>query len=90
MVFDGGESGSKVYGGNELWLKAVSDLEWGLFCSAICSDVVGKFGKWEQVCPVILLEVTEDMEELFNFLVYVFGFAVCLWVKGCGERRFDA
>jgi hypothetical protein len=56
----------------------------------MCSDVVGKFSKWEQVFPIVLLKVTEDMEELFDFLVYTFGFAICLWVKGCGERRFDA
>jgi hypothetical protein len=55
----------------------------------MCLDIVGKFGEWEQVCPIVLLEVTEDMEELFDFLVYMFGFTVCLWVKGCGERRFN-
>ena len=46
-VFNYRESGGEVYRRNELWLEAIPDLEWGSSCSAVCSDVVGKFGEWE-------------------------------------------
>ena len=35
--------------------------------------------------PIVLLVVTEDVKELFNFLVYVFCFTICLGVKGHGQ-----
>ncbi len=46
--------------------------------------------KWEQVSPIILLVVAEDVEELFYFLVDVFSFFIHLGVKGCGEGLFDS
>ena len=47
LFFNSGELGNKVYWGNKLWLKAIPDLEWGMSCSTMCSDVVGEFGEGE-------------------------------------------
>ena len=45
-------------------------------------DVVGKFGKGEEMCLVICLVIAENMEELFDFLVDAFCFSISLGVKG--------
>ena len=49
------------------------------------TNVVGKFSKWKEVCPIIGLVVAKDMEELFNFLVDMFCFSISLRVKGSGQ-----
>ena len=45
-------------------------------------NVVGKFGKGEEMCPVIGLIVAENTKELFNFLVDAFYFSISLGVEG--------
>jgi hypothetical protein len=35
--------------------------------------------------PIVLLIVTEDAKELFNFLVYAFRFSISLWVESCRQ-----
>ena len=46
---------------------------------------MGKLGKWEKIGPVVLLVVTEDSKELFNFLVNTFSFSVSLRMEGSGQ-----
>jgi hypothetical protein len=79
----------EVDGGNELWLETIPDLEWGLSRGTMGSDIVGEFGKGEEVNPVVLLEVAKDTEKLFDFLVDSFCFSICLWVECGGQGGFD-
>ena len=80
--FDSRNVCGEIDRGNEFWLEPVPDLERGFPCGTMCSDVVGEFGEWEEVGPIILLEVAEYSEELFNFLVDAFCFSICLRVEG--------
>jgi hypothetical protein len=83
-LFDSGDVGSEIDWGNKFRLKTVPDFERGMACSAVGSDVVGEFGKGEEVGPVVLLEVTKYVEKLFDFLIDTFCFAVGLWVVCSG------
>ena len=63
-------------------MKTIPDLEGRASRGAMGTDVVGKFGKREEICPVTGLVVAENTKELFNFLVDAFCFSVSLGVKG--------
>ena len=53
------------------------------------ADIVSEFRKGEELQPIVLLEVTKDMEELFNFLVDSFCFSINLGVEGHREGMRD-
>ena len=44
--------------------------------------IVGELSYRKPVIPVVLLLVYEEAQELLNFLVDMFGLAICLWVVG--------
>ena len=44
--------------------------------SVMRPGVVGEFHKWDKFHPIVDLEVAEDAETLFQFLVYLFSFSV--------------
>ena len=76
--FTVGILGGQSYRWKELKLETIPDFKRGVPGSTIKSDLMGKFGKGKQISPVVLLVVTENMKELFNFLIYV-------GVKGRGQ-----
>ena len=78
-----------IYWRKEFGLEAVPDLERGSSGSAVGFYIVGEFGKGKQVCPIVLLVVAEDAEELFDFLIYAFCFSVGLGVKSCRQCLVD-
>ena len=41
------------------------------------------------MCPVVLLEVAENPEVLFEPLVGAFRLAICLWVVCCADILFN-
>jgi hypothetical protein len=84
-VFNRRELRGKIYWGEEFRLKAVPYFEWGMAGCTVSPYIVGKFCKREEMCPIILLIIAEDSEELFNFLVDSFSFTIGLRVKDGGK-----
>ncbi len=70
-------------------METVPDFEWGLVGGRVGVDIVGKFHKREELRPIVLLVVAKASEELFDLLVDLFCFSICLRVKGCGEGLCD-
>ena len=72
-------------GGNrqeKFWLKTIPDLEGQASRGAMGMNVVGKFSKGEEMCPVIGLVIAENTEKLFDFLVDAF----CLVLRWLHSR----
>ena len=57
--------------------------------AALFGIVVSKLGNREPTGPVVLLEITVDVEVLFQGLVYTFCLTVCLWMVTGGEVQAD-
>ncbi len=53
-------------------------------------NIVCKFHKWDQLCPIILLEIAEDAEVLLKFLVDSLGFAIGLWMESSRHGELDS
>ena len=66
-------------------MKTIPDFKRGVPDGTVRSNVVGKLSKKEQMSPIVLLIVTEDVKELFNFLIYAFCFTICLRMEGHGQ-----
>jgi len=70
-------------------VKAIISKEGRHFCGFLDGVVVGKFSKWQQFEPVILIVVAEDAEIRFKGLIHAFCLTVRLGMKGGGFRRVD-
>jgi hypothetical protein len=57
--------------------------EWSLAGGSVDGVVVGEFGEWKELLPVVLLIVAEDTQILLKYLVDTLSLAVSLRV----ERR---
>src|ERR1700761_2255073 len=66
------------------WEPTGVSHEWDLLRGRVNVVVVGEFSGWQEICPVILLVVGEDANELFHLLVDALGLAISLWVVCCG------
>lgn len=51
--------------------------------------IVLEFCEWEEVCPVVLPLVDEDLEVLLQLLVDSFSLAITLWVVGSGGGELN-
>jgi len=51
--------------------------------------VVGEFGEREQIKPIVLLMINEDVEARFQSLVHAFRLSVSLRMEGTGFARVD-
>jgi hypothetical protein len=82
--FHGRDLCGEVERWDKFWLVAISDLKRGLSRGTMGADVVGELRKGKEIGPIVLLEIAEDTEELFDLLVDAFGFSIGLWMKGGG------
>ncbi|KAG5332062.1 hypothetical protein C0989_007283 [Termitomyces sp. Mn162] len=58
--------------------------EWGKLGGCVNMVVVLEFGIGEEFVPVILALIAEEVEILFQLLVYMLHLSVRLWVVGSG------
>ncbi len=53
-------------------------------------NIVREFHKWDQLCPIILLEIAENAEVLLELLVDSLGLAIGLWMECSGQGGLDS
>ena len=58
--------------------------------AGIFDIVISKFRHGKKPCPIILLEVDEDLEVGFHRTILPLSLAVCLRVESGGESPLDA
>src|SRR5882672_10688133 len=73
---------NRIKGNFKFWVKALVGEEGGDHGSRMRSIVVCKFGKGQEVNPVVLLVVDVYLKILFQDLVDTFGLPIGLWVIG--------
>ena len=61
MFFNGGVVCNKLQWWGEPGMVTVPYHEGGFSCGAVRPSVMGKFHEGNEFCPIILLEVTEDV-----------------------------
>ncbi|KNZ73237.1 hypothetical protein J132_00424, partial [Termitomyces sp. J132] len=66
------------------WMPLSVEEEWGELGGCVNMVVVLELGIGEEFIPVILVLIAEEAEILLQFLIYVFGLAVKLWIVGSG------
>src|SRR5271169_1021741 len=75
-----GRSGWAVWECGEFWVVTFVGEEWGRTRSRAFCIVVGEFGDWQPIGPIVLLVVTVDTEVLFKYLINPLSLAVSLWM----------
>ena len=63
--------------------------EWCRPSGRAFSIVVSELGNREPTGPVVLLEITVNVEVLFQGLIYAFCLTICLWMITGGEVQAD-
>ena len=58
-------------------MEAVASVERGLFSGSVLEIIVGEFGKWQVVDPIILLIRTVRTKVCFKSLISAFRESVC-------------
>ncbi|KNZ75229.1 hypothetical protein J132_03884, partial [Termitomyces sp. J132] len=67
-----------------VWVPSGVKKEWGKLGGCVNMVVVLEFSIGEEFVPVILTLIAEEVEILFQLLVYVLHLTVGLWVVGSG------
>ncbi|KNZ78834.1 hypothetical protein J132_09761, partial [Termitomyces sp. J132] len=66
------------------WVLSHVEEEWGKLGGCMNMVVVLEFSIGEEFVPVILVLVAEEVEILFQLLVYMLCLAIGLWIVGSG------
>ena len=79
----------EVDGGNELWLVPIPHFKGGFLRRAMLLNIVREFHEWDQLCPIVLLEIAEHSKVLLELLIDSLGLAIRLWMERGGHGRLD-